>query len=340
MKADLIDQVAKWVKKIISGIAFRVVISVTLVLVIISQVDFHILGNLFYSLNPVYFSLTLLLLFADRFLMAFKWNLLIRVKEIGLSVWQSFRIYLISNFFGVFLPTTIGGDMYRIYYTSNKGGQGEEIAASVILERFIGAISSALFAVIGFLLMIGLYPHLLLDLSTVLVIFGFLIFSLVLFWISIQRFTLTSLKYILSSWGSNRFVKKWFRFHGAYLGYGQYKKTLLVFFILSVVEQAFFVFANYLCARAINLNVELIYFFSIIPICQILKRIPISINSIGVQEGLFVFLFSRVGVSVTEAFSLAILARIGLWLVLLPGAILYLMDRARQKKVLEYPVKQ
>jgi hypothetical protein len=340
IKTNTIGQVSRWIKKAISGTAFRVIVSATLLLVVISRVDFHTVGNLFYRLNPFYFSLSLLILFADRFLMAFKWNLLLQVKEIGLSVWQSFRIYLISNFFGVFLPTTIGGDMYRIYHTSNKGGQTEEIAASVILERFIGAISSALFAVIGFVLMIGLYSHLLLDLSTVLIIFGFLLFSLILFWISIQQFTLTSLKYILGSWGSNRFVKKWFRFHGAYLGYRQYKKALLVFFLFSVVEQAFFVFANYLCARAINLNIGLIYFFSIIPISQILKRMPISINSIGVQEGLFVFLFSRVGISVTEAFSLAILARIGLWLVVLPGAILYLTDRARQKKALEYPAKQ
>jgi uncharacterized membrane protein YbhN (UPF0104 family) len=69
-------------------------------------------------------------------------------------------------------------------------------------------------------------------------------------------------------------------------------------------------------------------------------RIPISVNAIGVQEGLYALFFSRLGFSVTEAFSLALLLRIGHWLVVLPGGILYLIHRSEQKNLLKYQAKQ
>ena len=92
--------------------------------------------------------------------MSYKWNLLINAKGIRLSVWQSFKIYQMSQFLRILLPTGIGGDLYRIYYTSKREGHGEKITASVILERLLGIIAGALFAVLGLMLMIYISPQL------------------------------------------------------------------------------------------------------------------------------------------------------------------------------------
>lgn len=340
VKPDLLSRMGGWVKKSKAGFPIRAVVSVSLFLIVISRVDFHTVKGLFARTEPLYFGLALLMLLSDRFLMAFKWNLLIRVKEVTLSIWQSFRIYLISNFFGIFLPTGIGGDIYRIYYTSKREGQAEEIAASVFLERFIGTIASAMFAVFGFMLMTGLYSQLLPEHNTVLIVFGLLIFSVAAFWISIHEKTLAGSEYLLGRLGNIWFFKKWLECQRAYTGYRRYKRTLMVFFLLSVIEQGFFSIANYWGAKAIDLDIGLLYFIGIIPICQIIMRIPISVNAIGVQEGLYALFFSRLGFSVSESFSLALLMRVGHWLVVLPGGILYLTHRAGQKSVLKYPASQ
>lgn len=340
VKTDSLSRVGEWIKKAIAVLPFRVIVSVSLFLIVISRVDFNTVKTLFARTEPLYFGLVLFMLFADRFLMAFKWNLLIKVKGICLSVRRSLRIYLISNFFGIFLPTGIGGDIYRIYYTSKREGQAEEIAASVLLERFIGTIASAMFAVFGFMLMLGLYSQLLPEQNTILIIFGFFILSIAAFWISIQEKTLTGSEYLLNKLGNIWFFKKWLQCQRAYTGYRQYKRTLIVFFLLSVIEQGFFSIANYWGARALNLNIGFAYFIGIIPICQIIMRIPISVNAIGVQEGLYALFFSRLGFSVSEAFSLALLVRIGHWLVVLPGGILYLIHRSEQKNLLKYQAKQ
>ena len=340
VKTDSLGQVGRWVKKTKAGLFLRAIVSVSLFLLVISRVDFYTVKQLIIRTEPLYFSLVLLTLLADRLLMAFKWSLLIQVKGIVLSIWQSFRIYLVSNFFGIFLPTSIGGDIYRIYYTSKKQGQVEEIAASVVLERFIGTIASAMFAAFGFALMIGLHSQLLPEHNLLLIILGLFMFSLAAFWVSIQEKTLNGSEYILGRLENFWFFRKWLQCQRAYTGYRKYKRALIVFFFLSVIEQGFFAVANYWGAKAMNLNIGLIYFIGIIPICQIIMRLPISINAIGVQEGLYTLFFSRLGLSVSEAFSLALLLRVGHWLVVLPGGILYLTHRAEQKNVLKYPVKQ
>ena len=90
-----------------------------------------------------------------------------------------------------------------------------------------------------------------------------------------------------------------------------------------------------------DIDINFIYLIGIIPICQILKRIPIFINAIGLQEGLYVFFFSKVGVSYSEAFSLSLLMRVAILLVVLVcGGILYLTESSGQKRELEYPVRQ
>jgi len=337
---NLVARVGGWLKKAKAVFPFRAIISVLLFLIVVSRVDLRTVKELFFRTEPFYLGLVLLTLLADRLLMAFKWNLLIRVKGIVISFWQSLRIYIISNFFGIFLPTGIGGDIYRIYYTSKREGQAEEIAASVFLERFIGTIASAMFAVFGFALMMGLYSQLLPGPNTILIIFGLFVFSIAAFWVSIQDKTLTGSEYVLNKLGNIWFFKKWLQCQRAYTGYRQYKRTLIVFFLLSVIEQGFFSIANYWGAKALNLDIGFAYFIGIIPICQIIMRIPISVNAIGVQEGLYALFFSRLGFSVSEAFSLALLLRVSHWLVVLPGGILYLTHRSEQKNLLEYPIKQ
>ena len=87
------------------------------------------------QVDPLLFMVTVLIALADRFLMAYKWNLLVRAKAIGMSLARAFKIYLISGFFGLFLPSGVGSDIFRIYYTSTDQGRGTQVAASVLLEK-------------------------------------------------------------------------------------------------------------------------------------------------------------------------------------------------------------
>lgn len=317
-----------------TGFVLRAIIGLSLLIIIITRVDFHTVGRLFRATDHFYLSLTFLLLLLDRILMSYKWNLLTNAKGIKLSVWQSYKIYQISQFLGILLPTGIGGDLYRIYHTSKRVGHGEEITASVILERFLGIIAGALFAVLGLMLMISISPQLSGATSLFMIALGVLTFCIVVFWISIQDVTVTSVRYMRDKWVNNWILKKWLQCQQSYVEYRSHGKSLVLFFLLSLVVASVLVLANYYAARAMGLTVGLVYFIGIIPICYLVIRISISINSIGIREGIYGLLFSMVGVSVSESFSLALIVRFGDWLFVLAGGIFYLMDSASEKKAM------
>ncbi len=312
--------------KVGRGFVLRAIIGVSLLLIVITRVDFQTVLALFRRTDAFYFCLTVLCLIVDRFVMAYKWNLLTNAMGITLSVWESFKIYLISNFFGILLPTGIGGDLYRIYHTTKREGQGEEITASVIMERFIGVIAGALFSVCGLLLIMHISPQHSVGGNLFVTILGVLILSVAVFWISIQDATLRSVGYLRDRWGNNWLLGKWFQCQQAYVEYKKHRGTLVLFLLLSLMVQGVVVLANYYAARAMGLTLSVVYFIGIIPICYLVSRIPISINSIGVREGMYGLLFSMVGVSVSESFSLALIVRLGDWLIVLAGGILYLTN--------------
>ena len=107
------------------GVALRALVALVLLALVLANVDLGAVLDLLRGIDTAFFALCLTLVFLDRCFTAYKWNLLTQVKGISLSVWQSIRIYLIANFIGLFLPTGIGGDVYRIYHTSQQFGRTE-----------------------------------------------------------------------------------------------------------------------------------------------------------------------------------------------------------------------
>ena len=313
----------------------RGLVSAALISMVLYGVDLHALRQIFASIDYYYFGCIVFLSLTDRFLMAYKWHLLIRVRGVGLSLWASLKAYLISGFFGAFLPTSIGGDIYRVYYTGRKVQQTDEVVASVVVERAIGIIASATFALFGLILMVGFYSQHFSHGNLIVTVVLVLAVSSIGFWVSLHEKLFAFMEHVLERWKNHRIVQKVIRCHRAYIAYKAVDRVLLVFFFLSVIEQSLFSFMNYYAAKAMHLDIGLLYFIGIIPITHLVMRLPVSINAIGVQEGLYVFFFSRLGLTVTEAFSLALLIRVVWLLVHLASMMLYLTDSIGERDALQ-----
>jgi glycosyltransferase 2 family protein len=313
----------------------RGLVSAVLISMVLYGVDLHALRHIFASIDYYYFGWIVLLSLTDRFLMAYKWHLLLRVRGVNLSLWAGLKAYLISGFFGAFLPASIGGDIYRVYYTARKVQHTDEVVASVVVERAIGVIASATFALFGLVVMIGFFSQHFSHGKLIMTVVLVLAVSSIGFWVSLHEKLFAFVEHVLERWKNQRIVQKVLRCHRAYIGYKAVDGVLLVFFFLSVIEQSLFSLMNYYAAKALHMDIGLLYFIGIIPICHLLMRLPVSINAIGVQEGLYVFFFSRLGLTVTEAFSLALLIRVVWLLVHLASMILYLTDGLVERVALQ-----
>lgn len=294
----------------------QLTISIGLIVLLLNIIDLKKVIVLLKGLNIWFFLLLLILITLDRFFMAYKWHLLLKAKDLDISYLDSVRVYYLSTFASFFLPTTVGADIFRVYKLHVEKKEGANILSSVIVERMLGFIASAFVAVLGVALLIFLL--------------GLEVWALL--WYAIIFLVFFTLVFI-----SSFFIHKIFIFEkiaGFYKSYREYKGKrglLYIFVILSSIEQLAPVAGNYLAALALGLDIPFMYFLAVIPIVQLLNRIPISLNGIGINEGLLVYFFSILNLDKADGFSVGLIGQAGVLASVLP-AIFYLFGKGLLKK--------
>jgi len=262
--------------------------------------------------------------------MAFKWNLLLKVKGINVSSLHCMKLYVTGGFFNEFLPSGLGGDLYKVKSLVSQGKSLKDVASSIVVERVLGFLSTSLSAFVAVTAVAMFYDS---SLSSYILPL-FLVFSssFVLFIILVRP---TVWNYIFNLFGKYNTTAIFRKFQSIYEVLTEFKNeplVLLRFFLLSLTEQAYGSVLVYMGAIILGLKVSIIYFFALIPAILIIARLPISVQGIGIQEGLFMFFFSSIGMQTTDAFSLALLMRMGGWVLSLSGGFIYLTANISKAK--------
>ena len=113
--------------------------------------------------------------------MAWRWQQLLRARGVFDGIGWLTRAYFVSYAFGQVLPTSVGGDAWRIFETSRKHrGNTTAVTGSVLLERALGGAVTLVLAGVGLVIAIGRYPigqyfwvEILFVLATIAAAFGF-----------------------------------------------------------------------------------------------------------------------------------------------------------------------
>src|SRR4030043_1536911 len=302
------------------NLIIQIVISVALIILLLRLINISGMFSLLKRANLYYFILLLALVTVDRIFMAYKWHLLLKVKDKSISLFSAIKTYYIGTLAGFFLPTTVGGDMVRVLKLRSEKKSGTDVLSSVIMERILGFIASAILAPIAALFLISFLE---LDVWRFLWIAGaFLLFFIVLIVISFSGFIVRKIDRS-KKLSKNILFGKFKKLYLSYVEYKNHKGLLAVFLILSILEQIIPVIGNYLACRALNLSVPFVYFLLIIPLIQLISRIPISFEGIGVNEGLLVYFFVLLGLSTTGAFTIGLLGHIAIIIASLSALFFY-----------------
>jgi uncharacterized protein (TIRG00374 family) len=262
-------------------------------------------------MHPGYVALVLLVNTADRALMTFKWVMLLRSRGVQLPFFYGMKIYCASMVWGTFLPATIGADVARAFSTTRIGLDSNVVVSSIIIERMIGFLS-ALFVGLLSLLLLSLYGSLdsrfdgawslgLMMLAAATALFAASLSQRAFRWIR-GRFP-SALKKVA-------IMQRLGQFHETYRSYSDDKKTLTQFFGLTLLEQLLPIVHSWLIARALGVEISLLFIAGVVPLTILISRIPISIDGLGVFEGIFIVLMSLAGVPPTEAIAISLVGRI------------------------------
>lgn len=281
----------------------------TLILGVIAfQIDWAELVSVFRNLQPLWLIPVVLLYTADRLIMAGKWKYLLHSFNVDIKFIEAVTHYYTGGIVGLATQWQSIGDIARIAEAGRSTGKYGAVSTSVVLEKLAGLNALSLLAVVSGLLLnqklqiVGANAAMLLAtvLLVVLVIAPFVTVQLLpAEWVGqlLQKAPISR----ISSIGA-----RISEFDGKEALQGVYPR----FFGLTLAEQFMPIVGLALIGQSLALSMSLSTIFAFLPVAMLIARIPISVEAIGVREGLYVFLLSAFGYNASTAFALAVATRI------------------------------
>src|ERR1051325_8314148 len=255
---------------------------------------------------------------------AFRWNVLLKVQNIHLSVPRLIGLFFIGLFYNQFLPGGTGGDIMKSYYLLKETPDKKAGALlAVAFDRFIGLV--ALVAITATLICLR-YNFLSQKPETrnLLWLLLFLLGTSVAFLLS--TFVISGFKLLHSLParfpGRDRLIE----ISAAYHLYAHHWRATLVAFGTSLVAHLA-TFATFLCAAyALGAPVPVVNFFAVMPVERTISALPISFAGIGLREKVLqIMLNGLCGVPEAKAILIGSLSFLIILVCCLPGAIVYLL---------------
>ena len=254
---------------------------------------------------------------------AFRWNVLLKVQKINLSLPRLSGLFLIGMFYNQFLPGGTGGDIIKSYYLLKETPDKKAGALlAVVFDRFIGlvALVAITLTLIGFR-----YDFLAQTTATrnllwlLLALLGFSVLTL------LSTFVISGFNLFHSLPEKFPGRDKLIEISAAYHLYAHHWRATLVAFGASLVAHLA-TFATFLCAAyALGARVPVVNFFAVMPVERTISALPISFAGIGLREKVLQIMLSGLcGVPEAKAILIGSLSFLIILVCCLPGAVVYL----------------
>ncbi|HOL22287.1 MAG TPA: lysylphosphatidylglycerol synthase transmembrane domain-containing protein [bacterium] len=305
----------------------KVSISIFFLYLVFRKID---LSLLYTTLKGCYIPLAVLSLLIAvllSFPLAFRWYLFLKgqVKADKIRYINIWKLNMVGMLFNNFLPTGAGGDIAKVFYLV----RGEEnkllLGSSVLIDRFIGALTVITMGVVAGLLTPDIpvkVKYFLLFLIFFL-LFIFIFFSYrafaSFFYLKVKRFIPDRLKETLENT------------YSAFNRYFSARKWLLYAAFVSFSLQAISILNNYLMALSILWNqsgsVSISMFFIYIPLIWTATLVP-SLGGLGIREFTYMYFFSS-SMGKENAFALSIIFLVSVIIQSVIGAVIILFLKER-----------
>ncbi|MFB3904399.1 MAG: lysylphosphatidylglycerol synthase transmembrane domain-containing protein [Acidobacteriota bacterium] len=260
-------------------------------------------------------------------LAVFRWHVILQNFQMSAALGPLTKIMFIGQFFNLFLPSAIGGDVFRAYYLSKSHRRGmSSTLTTTLVERsaglfallFMGCVFAALHRIVvqGFSLLylfIGL-------------IIAYVAANVALFhsWIH-RRLTRLLMRFNLKDVeGKLELV------YEGLTTLRRNKKAVANCLLLSGAIQFLSVVVMWLAALSIGIRAPFYIFLVFIPIVNLTIMIPLTINGFGLRESVYYLLFAEIGLRPETSVTLSLLNFLVVTLSSLPGGVAYSMYKKEE----------
>lgn len=246
---------------------------------------------------------------------AYRWSLIMAMLKFQHAFGFYLRSYFKGSLFNQVLPTSIGGDAFRVAEVSAHGGLIREAFYGVFIDRIVGLVGLLLLNLLANSLQSNLLPYevfMAINLILGLALFGLFILMAVHKFHFFNRHKVTRPFYQLSE--RFRFIYKTPKRISQQLG-------------LSILIHLLSMIAIFGIGHSVGINEPLVNYLVIIPPAILLTILPISFAGWGVREGALVVLFMMIGIDEAQVIAMSILYGLLLIVSALPGVYFYLTSQ-------------
>lgn len=131
-------------------ITLQAIVTVVLLSVLFRSLDLAAFRGLFAQVPASFYALSLAVVLGGQVVYAWRWRLLLTAAGIAVPFTTVLRQYFIGTFVNNFLPSTVGGDVAKVYYLGRDHGY-RVVTASVAMDRLLGIGLLALLASVALL---------------------------------------------------------------------------------------------------------------------------------------------------------------------------------------------
>ena len=283
----------------------------------------------FASARFSYIGLALVVYLFAQAVSAIRWTALARPLGIKTPFKDLIQYYLIGMFFNLFAPSTVGGDVSRVYYLvkdQDAQAHGRPVttvpaAMSVLMDRAIGMVVLVWLGAAGLLL----FPSYAVPQTVRSITFIIAVTLLV------GALLAPVLRWFLPEDGHHLTAKLRLALHS----YRQNWRALLIAAGLSLAVHLIQAWMHTVMGRALGFDLPFSFSLIVYPLVGTFAAIPISLNGLGLREGGYIFLLAVIGIGSEQGVAFGILLFLIIALDSLIGGVIFLFQRTPRAQVVK-----
>lgn len=261
-------------------------ISVAILVLIFTRIDTHKFFYYLRNIDPLLFSLSILMFVPQFLVMARRWQLIIE-ESCRISLWNALWLLLAGNTLNMVLPSKLGDFAKTLYHRNNNGIELKKGIFLTIIEKCLD-IGSVSLVLLGGAIFIRNKDHavsLSIALSAAIVIAVILLFTIDIRMLGLERLIPnTRLREKATD-----FLNKW---EEALQSQKASSAKMIKLAALSIFLWCLHIGQIYLFFLALGSTVSPAVVFALAPVSILIGLIPVSFGGIGTRDAALIYLFA------------------------------------------------
>ncbi|MFQ5886056.1 MAG: lysylphosphatidylglycerol synthase transmembrane domain-containing protein [Anaerolineae bacterium] len=315
----------------------KVLISLGLIFYLFTRVELGKVAGAIGSANYLYLLLALVLYFLAIGLNVAKWRLLLQAQGLSVPFLGLVRHTLVGLFFANLPLAMVAGDIARGYdLARHVSGRQAEVAVSVVVDRLVGLSSFIVAATV--MLAYAVFELGRADLTWLLITVAVVLLLFAAGFAVLLSRRLRGLVGRLFGWGPvARFGGLYRSLSSAVQVYRAGAGVLVVALIIALLGVLTTTVVNWLAANAVQAGIPFLWILVFNPLTPIAQFIPSIASGLGVNQGVFVGLYSAIGgvASPDGALAMSLVMQVIIYLASLPGGVLWWRKRGVASPAME-----